>query len=210
MDQGLYDVDVHNVHQKYDRGGAKNEQEMWRKYNRLIKDVDAESAFWEENRNLNRAPGSRPGKQKQKSVASDDEYDDAGEDGEGKKYRGPDKGKGGRRIGPDGKYLPIKRGGKKGKSGGDGGNGGGDNNAGNNNAGRGAGRGGRGGQGGRGRGGGGRGGRGSGAKGDSKNTATEADMSKVQKRRKNDNKAKIGNHHRKDRATKKASGGMVI
>ena len=209
MDQGLYDVDVHNVHQKYDRGGAKNEQEMWRKYNRLIKDVDAESAFWEENRNLNRAPGSRPGKQKQKSVASDDVYDDAGEDGEGKKYRGPDKGKGGRRIGPDGKYLPIKRGGKKGKPGGDGGNGGGDNNAGNNNAGRGAGRGGRGGQGGRGRGGG-RGGRGSGAKGDSKNTAAEADLSKVQKRRKNDNKAKIGNHHRKDRATKKASGGMVI
>ena len=46
MDEGLYDVDVHNVHQKYDRGGAKNEQEMWRQYNRLIKNVDAESQFW--------------------------------------------------------------------------------------------------------------------------------------------------------------------
>ena len=46
MDEGLYDVDVHNVHQKYDRGGAKKEQEMWRQYNKLIKDVDAESQFW--------------------------------------------------------------------------------------------------------------------------------------------------------------------
>ena len=32
------------------------------------------------------------------------------------------------------------------------------------------------------------------------------EMSKIQKRRKNDNKAKLGNHHRKDRATKKATG----
>jgi hypothetical protein len=46
MDEGLYDVDVHNVHQKYDRGGAKNEQDMWRQYNKLIKNVDAESQFW--------------------------------------------------------------------------------------------------------------------------------------------------------------------
>lgn len=46
MDEGLYDVDVHNVHQKYDRGGAKNEQEMWRQYNKVIKSVDAESQFW--------------------------------------------------------------------------------------------------------------------------------------------------------------------
>lgn len=43
LDEGLYDVDEHNVHQKYDRGGAKNEQDMWRKYNSIIKDVDSES-----------------------------------------------------------------------------------------------------------------------------------------------------------------------
>ena len=46
MDEGLYDVDVHNVHQKYDKGGARNEQDMWRQYNKLIKNVDAESQFW--------------------------------------------------------------------------------------------------------------------------------------------------------------------
>eukprot|EP00585_Thalassiosira_rotula_P003859 CAMPEP_0196133596 /NCGR_PEP_ID=MMETSP0910-20130528/2757_1 /TAXON_ID=49265 /ORGANISM="Thalassiosira rotula, Strain GSO102" /LENGTH=633 /DNA_ID=CAMNT_0041393339 /DNA_START=91 /DNA_END=1989 /DNA_ORIENTATION=- len=63
-DEGLYDVDTHNVHQKYDRGGAKNEQEMWRKYNSLIKDVDAESAYWESNKNLNREQGYRPGKKR--------------------------------------------------------------------------------------------------------------------------------------------------
>lgn len=122
--------------------------------------------------------------------------DDAGE----KKYRGPDKGRGGRLIGPDGKYLPIQRGGKKGRG-----------SAGaskdNGNAGM-AGRGGRGGAG--------RGGRGASGKpkaahgnaqGEQKQDGDE--MSKIQKRRKNDNKAKIGNHHRKDRATKKATGGMM-
>jgi hypothetical protein len=46
LDEGLYDVDVHNVHQKYSRESAKNEQEMWRQYNKLIKGVDAESQFW--------------------------------------------------------------------------------------------------------------------------------------------------------------------
>jgi hypothetical protein len=46
LDKGLYDVDVHNVHQKYSRESAKNEQEMWRQYNKLIKGVDAESQFW--------------------------------------------------------------------------------------------------------------------------------------------------------------------
>ncbi|KAL7517422.1 hypothetical protein ACHAWX_002346 [Stephanocyclus meneghinianus] len=43
LDEGLYDVDVHNVHQQY---GARNEQDMWRQYNILIKNVDAESQFW--------------------------------------------------------------------------------------------------------------------------------------------------------------------
>lgn len=46
LDDGLYDVDVHNVHQRYDRGGAKNDQDMWRQYNKLIKDVDSESQYW--------------------------------------------------------------------------------------------------------------------------------------------------------------------
>lgn len=178
MDEGLYDVDTHNIHQKYDRGGAKNEQEMWRKYNRLIKDVEAESTFWEENRNLNRSGGS--------NKKGAENTTDEGEEEE-KKYHGPDKGKKGRLIGPDGKYLPIKRDGKKG--GGNPGRGSGDS----------------------GRGGGKPSGRGAGGKpqGDAKPGDGGDDMSKIQKRRKNDNKAKIGNHHRKDRASKKASGGMV-
>ena len=175
IDEGLYDVETHNVQQKYDRGGAKNEQEMWRKYNRLVRDVESESSFWEENRNLNRSGGVSKG------AASAENEDNAEE----KKYRGPDKGKKGRLIGPDGKYLPIKRGGKKASTGG-GGRGGG-------NPGRG----------------GGKPGRGSGkSQGEAKIEEGGGDMSKIQKRRKNDNKAKIGNHQRKDRATKKAAAGM--
>ena len=52
VDEGMYDVDIQNAHMDHgsrrnnDRGGGKNEQDMWRKYNRLVKDVDAESKFW--------------------------------------------------------------------------------------------------------------------------------------------------------------------
>ena len=202
MDDGLYDVDIHNVHQQYGRGDAKNDQEMWRQYNSLIKDVDNESKFWEDNRNMNRAVG----KNEQADV-----------DGEGKKYRGPDKGRGGRLIGPDGKYLPIKRGGKK-KGRGGGGVDAGTNNTsagGNNNAGRGSCRGRGGATGNNTNAGGinnaGRGsGRGRGAAAGRGGGSGDNEMTKNQKRKKNDNKAKVGNHHRKDRATKKASGGMVM
>ncbi|KAL7462107.1 hypothetical protein ACHAXS_002502 [Conticribra weissflogii] len=196
MDEGLYDVDIHNVHMaqgssRYDGSKGKNEQDMWRKYNRLVKDVDAESQFWEENRNMNRESGrihSKPPTVKNTDEEGEHEESDV------KNYRGPDKGKGGRLIGPDGRYLPIQRGGKKGRGGG-----GGD-------------------AGGRGRGDrGGRGGRGTtnvASNGNANNKdggkRDDGELSKIQKRRKNDNKAKIGNHHRKDRATKKASGGMVI
>ncbi|KAL7480620.1 hypothetical protein ACHAW6_013364 [Cyclotella cf. meneghiniana] len=195
LDEGLYDVDVHNVHQQY---GARNEQDMWRQYNKLIKNVDAESQFWEETRNLNRQGGHKPSK----SISNDQNIEEEGNDGD-RKYRGPDKGRGGRLLGPDGKYLPIQRGGKKG--GGRGSNASTPGDAAN--SGRG------------GRGGGGSDRKGRGAAGDSKDPHDNAkegqkkdgdDLSKVQKRRKNDNKAKIGNHHRKDRATKKASGGMMF
>lgn len=188
MDEGLYDVDTHNIHQKYDRGGAKNEQEMWRKYNRLIKDVDAESAFWEENRNLNRAGGHNNTKGDRQSTGAENT---GGGSIEEKKYRGPDKGKKGRLIGPDGKYLPVKRGGKKANPGGNPGRGG-------DNAGKGGGRGG-----------GKVSGRGAGKPQGGAKSEDGNEMSKIQKRRKNDNKAKLGNHHRKDRATKKAAGGMM-
>ena len=144
----------------------------------------------EESRNLNRQNNHKPNNKEQRD---EDLYDD--DDGD-KKYRGPDKGRGGRIIGPDGKYLPIQRGGKKGR--------GTANPPSNGHAGRG------------GRGRGGRGGSHSAGKAKATNdNAPEGqkkdgdDLSKIQKRRKNDNKAKIGNHHRKDRATKKATGGMM-
>lgn len=188
MDEELYDADTHNIHQKYDRGGAKNEQEMWRKYNRLIKDVDAESAFWEENRNLNRGGGHMNSKGDRQSTGAENIGGDGTEE---KKYRGPDKGKKGRLLGPDGKYLPVKRGAKKANPGGNPGRGG-------DIAGKGGGR-----SGGK------VSGRGAGKHQGGAKIEDGDEMSKIQKRRKNDNKAKLGNHHRKDRATKKAAGGMM-
>ena len=206
LDDGLYDVDVHNVHKRpdYSRGGggaATNEQEAWRRYKAVVKDIVAEAKFWEGDRNTNRdggggGGGGRRGGANANSSRDADGWDirDGDEVGDGMRYRGPDRGKGGRLIGPDGKYVPIERGGQKGRGVPAAGGGGG-------NPGRGAG----------GRG----GGRGGGAdtKGESdanQNKGDVSDLSKIQKRRKNDNKSKIGNHHRKDRATRKASGGMII
>ena len=89
-----------------------------------------------------------------------------------KQFRGPDKGKGGRVLGPDGKFIPSQKGGKKGRpsaatSSGDG--------KGSNNPSTGP-------------------------------NATE--MTGNQKRYKSSNKAKLANHHRKDRAVKKGASGM--
>lgn len=180
LDEGLYDMDIHNIHQRQESssGRVKNEQDMWRKYNTLIREEEAESRYWQDNQNLNRTT-------------------EEGGDGNAAKYRGLDKGRGGRLIGPDGKYLPIIRGDKKGRGTASSGGGG--------NAGRGAGAGdNRGESGGRGHGGRGAASRDINASNSQGNKAEE--LSKLQKRRKNDNKAKIGNHHRKDRATKKAAG----
>ncbi len=172
-DAGLYDVDFESI----------------KAYNKITKEMEADRLFWEENRNMNRLGGGNVkgggGRQKQKKNEDNDiddngeEADEEGNDGEGnhqKKYRGPDKGKGGRIIGPDGKYLPHpkhrKKGGKgnqnKNKSTATSGNG---NNLNQNNEG--------------------------------KEAKNQGELSKIQKRRKNDNKAKIANHHRKERALKK-------
>jgi hypothetical protein len=183
-DVGLYDVDNNDYNtyasqkqQQYSRSGGdggrayNNEQQMkMKKYNSLIKDITAEGEFWEGNRNTNR--GGSINKATKQDGKGDEEEDD---DGGGARNRfGLDKGRGGRVIGPDGKYLRNS-----------------------NSHGRGGGRG--------------RGGEGRGEVNSTSKTPTaETDLSKVQKRKKNDNKSKIGNHHRKDRATKKASGGMII
>mmetsp|Transcript_22498 Transcript_22498/g.64706 ORF Transcript_22498/g.64706 Transcript_22498/m.64706 type:complete len:615 (-) Transcript_22498:78-1922(-) len=159
-----------------------------RDYNRARREEEKEATFWEESRNLNRA-NRRGGKAKAKR-SSDDEGGDgkegSGDDQQERIYRGPDKGKGGRLIGPDGKYLPIKKGGKKGKKqqAAKQENGGGNSKQ-----------------------------QGGGKQQQGKATASGGagstdNMSKIQKRRKDANKAKVGNHHRKERALKKAGRGM--
>ncbi|GFH61512.1 hypothetical protein CTEN210_17988 [Chaetoceros tenuissimus] len=174
LDGGLYDVDLEAI----------------KTYNRITKGMEEERLFWEENRNTNRrqsrnnnSSGKKKNKNEHESNGNDDEEED-GTSGE-KKYRGPDKGKGGRTIGPDGRYLPFPKSKKKG---------GGNKNQGqanvqqsskndadNNNSGNSQKK-----------------------KGNDKKDASK-EMSKIQKRRKNDNKAKIGNHHRKERALKKTA-----
>jgi len=169
-DGGLYDVDLDAV----------------REYNRIRREEEKEAAYWEGSRNLNRTNG-RGGRGKARR-ASDDEGEGSNGDAEQERtYRGPDKGKGGRLIGPDGRYLPIKKGGKKGKSqqAAKKDNSGGDSK------------------------------QQSGTKqqqgkasGSESGSGSTDNMSKIQKRRKDANKAKIGNHHRKERALKKAGRGM--
>lgn len=181
MDGNTYDVDLDTI----------------RTYNRAAMAAEAEGSFWvsilvkrlpsivacmhvktycmyvyllffvpqEENRNLNRA------KEQQKKKPKD------GDEPETKTYHGPDKGKGGRVIGPDGKYLPIKKGGKKGKA---------------------------------------KQQQASANQNDvekvnangSSNAKSGEQQAKLQQKRKNKNKAKVANHHRKERAQKKAAQGM--
>ncbi len=108
-DSGLYDADFESI----------------KTYNRVAKDIEADRLFWEENRNTNRRGGGMKGGNKKQPITkeNDDDYDDVENDGEGegiskeKAFRGPDKGKGGRIIGPDGKYLPHPKHRKKGGKG---------------------------------------------------------------------------------------------
>ena len=175
-DSGLYDVDYDAI----------------KTYNRVTKEMEADRLFWEESRNDNRRNhNSRNVNNSKKGAVKNDGSDDHGDDqdvnGGGadglKKYRGPDKGKGGRLIGPDGKYLPFPKSRKKGagkargnnQNSKDGGNNGSDEKQKESSR----------------------------SSANNKDGKKKDDLTKIQKRRKNDNKAKIGNHHRKERALKK-------
>jgi len=136
-----------------------------RAYNKVAREMEDDRVYWEEMKNTNLQQDST-------TISTGVE-----EEEQEKKYRGLDKGKKGRLIGSDGKYLPYptknknknKKGGKKDPSTDNNkDDGGGVENVGN-------------------------------TKSSSKQTA----LSKTQKRRKNDNKAKIANHHRKERSMKK-------
>jgi len=138
-----------------------------RERNRVVIAAEKEDSFWEENRNLNRTNQNKGKKKKDKNKKQDEGEEEEGQDEQeeegAKKFRGPDKAKGGRIIGPDGKVLPRKKGGNKPKT------------------------------------------QEEKKPEKPKNDAGSEDMSRNQKRYKNDNKAKIGNHHRKERAQKKAN-----
>lgn len=127
----------------------------------------------EQNRNLNRKVDDKK---------HDDDKDEDIEEG-GRQYRGPDKGRGGRLIGPDGKFSPLQKGGSKVSKNPSGGPTPGTNNQ--------------------------TVGPTQSAKASATPGAPDANntMSNNQRRYKNNNKAKIGNHNRKDRAIKKAGGG---
>jgi len=114
-------------------------------------------------------------------VEEEEEHnDDGSSDDKVQKRWGPDKGKGGRIIGPDGKYVSYnsrRRDNKTKQSNTDGthiGDGNKD----------------------------------EGAVSTPQGGSSGATMSKMQKRRKNDNKSKMANHHRKERALKKTGGGI--
>ena len=81
-----------------------------RLYNQAAKAEEAESSFWEQNRNTNRQPANNNNSE--------------GGDGGGGKQWGPDKIKGGRIIGPDGKIIRNNHNRNKKKGGGGGGGGG--------------------------------------------------------------------------------------
>jgi hypothetical protein len=98
-----YDDDYDDQYDEIDvkLGGADNgfyDFEQVKLYNQVVRADEAEDSFWEENRNANKTSSNTP--------AANGE----------KQYRGPDKIKGGRVIGPDGKIVKKQGGGKKTKN----------------------------------------------------------------------------------------------
>lgn len=156
-DTGLYDMDFESI----------------RTYNKVAKEVESDRLFWEENRNTNRNQRASGNGGRISNNGEENSDNDSGEEGgsKEKKFRGPDKGKGGRIIGPDGRYLPHPKSRKKGGKG----------NQNNNQEGK-----------------------SKDGRDNNKTSNNDQQLSKIQKRRKNDNKAKIANHHRKERALKKS------
>eukprot|EP00559_Dactyliosolen_fragilissimus_P004000 CAMPEP_0184857554 /NCGR_PEP_ID=MMETSP0580-20130426/2707_1 /TAXON_ID=1118495 /ORGANISM="Dactyliosolen fragilissimus" /LENGTH=199 /DNA_ID=CAMNT_0027353213 /DNA_START=1 /DNA_END=600 /DNA_ORIENTATION=- len=164
---GTYDaIPTDSSEHKFNDDNKNDDLENIKTYNRLMKESVEEQAYWKNNENRNYKKMQQETEDNQKSTENSQVE---------RKYRGPDKGKGGRMIGPDGRYLPIKKGGKKKQN--------------SNQSDK--------------------------DEDTSVNIQNDKDansgkndgknLTKIQKRRKNDNKAKIGNHHRKERALKKAS-----
>ena len=151
-----------------DTGGMDVDFDTIRTYNKAALETEREASFWNETRNTNRG---------QKVISGKARLDEI--EGPEREYRGNDKIKGGRPIGPDGKVIPRQKGGKK--------------NTGTSNPPQSS--------------------QMSGTKPSSKGTPANqpsgdgvTELTKLQKHRKMLNKAKAGNHHRKDAAQRKTGG----
>ena len=95
-----------------DSGYSDMDFEAIKTYNQVARQEEAENAFWEQNRNTNRP--ARKKTTEENDGENDNEEDDTTGTGAKKKF-GPDKIKGGRIIGADGKVVrPQRRGKKKG------------------------------------------------------------------------------------------------
>jgi hypothetical protein len=81
-DTGMYDVDYDAI----------------RTYNRITRAIESEDAFWNDIQNTNRQTTTNASTMAIKAGEEDTTSDE-------KLYRGPDKGKGGRILGPDGRYV---------------------------------------------------------------------------------------------------------
>ena len=86
---------------------------MVQQYNKMARESEKEAGFWEEMRNTNKKKERRIFDGSNGDNEGDGDSSDSGDDGISKKNFGADKGKGGRIIGPDGKFLPHAKGGKK-------------------------------------------------------------------------------------------------
>jgi len=139
-----------------------DDYDVIRRYNTLRRSDEIHEKFWNEIRNENRQRQVNENTDEDGEPVGEEPSEDLEESTSQKKW-GPNKSKGGRVIGPDGKYLDKKM--KTNVS--------------------------------------------TTTTGPSSATqkiSSAEPLTKIQKRRKNDNKAKISNHHRKERSLKKNSG----
>ena len=106
-----YDDDYDDQYDEIDvkLGGADDgfyDFEQVKLYNQIVREDESVDSFWEENRNTNRVATNK---------GSGDNDNDS--NNQRKQYRGPDKIKGGRIVGPDGKIVRNQGRGKQNKSG---------------------------------------------------------------------------------------------
>lgn len=109
------DVKLGNI----DSGFSDNNYtfEQVKMYNQIVREDEAEDSFWEGNRNLNRGNSTTAADRGPTSRRGANPRDDDDDDDDAPQYRGPDKIRGGRIVGPDGKIVRNPGGGKKPKGG---------------------------------------------------------------------------------------------